>query len=313
MKTNYFSGLKLSIYSILGFLAFTATSCGSYQGSSTYDSDGIYGSSQNERNQNAPANNDSQSNGYKEYFGSLKNDDQAAIFTDVDNYNTAIDSTQNNNQTQEYSDGYSGWESSADNVTVNVYSSPNWGYGYWNDYWYGPGWNSWYGPSWGFGWNSWYGPSFGFGWGNYYGPYYGGYYPYYGNHYAYHGGRRGDSYTNGVRSGRSANNYSNGTRSYTQYNGTRRSSSFSGTRSNNGTRTYNSSGTRTYTSGTRTNTNSGTRTYSHPNNSTVRPSGSSSPTRSYTPSSNGGGRSSSGNYGGGGYSSGGSRGGGGRR
>ena len=43
MKTYSFSSKKLSIYSLFGFLSIMVTSCGSYQNSSYYDSDGVYG------------------------------------------------------------------------------------------------------------------------------------------------------------------------------------------------------------------------------------------------------------------------------
>ena len=46
MKTNYFSAKKLSIYSLFGFFSIMITSCSSYQNSSYYDGDGIYGSSE---------------------------------------------------------------------------------------------------------------------------------------------------------------------------------------------------------------------------------------------------------------------------
>jgi hypothetical protein len=296
MKPNYNIRRQKSTYVIvLGFLAFIAASCGSYQNTSYYDRDGIYGGSESPSNTVTSSDNSAtQGNQYKDYFGSLQNDPE--IITDVDNYSTPMDTT----ATAEYA-SYGGWGSGSENVTVNVYGG-NWGYGLWNNYWYGPSWGwgwGWYDPYWSWGWGSWYGPNWGWGWNAWY-PYYG--YGWYGNHwghwhnnYAYSGGRRGyyNSAGGSVISGR---NYSSGRRSFTQYNSGRRNSSFS----NSGTRTYSTS------TAPRSNPNvrSGTRTYT-PQSSGVRQSTSSSPSRSYSPSSSGGSRS----YGGGGGGSRGSSGG----
>ena len=77
---------------MLDFCASCMTSCGSYQNSSYYDSDGIYGNAQR-RNVDRKSQNDT-NNQYKDYFSSLQNNNEhAEIFTDVDNYN---DSIQNN-------------------------------------------------------------------------------------------------------------------------------------------------------------------------------------------------------------------------
>ena len=42
MKTNALITRKTSLNSLIGFLGLIITSCGSYQNSSYYDSDGIY-------------------------------------------------------------------------------------------------------------------------------------------------------------------------------------------------------------------------------------------------------------------------------
>ena len=81
MKTYYISPKSASLYSLIGLLAILMTSCGSYQNSSYYDSDGVYNN--NERRSNTTANNES-SNGYREYFRSLQDDPE--IFTDSNNY-----------------------------------------------------------------------------------------------------------------------------------------------------------------------------------------------------------------------------------
>ncbi|HEX8270206.1 MAG TPA: hypothetical protein VF581_09970 [Flavobacterium sp.] len=318
MKTYYLRFRSISLYSILGLFGILATSCGSYQNAS-YDNDGIYGEGQQKKTSaNRTADAGTQ---YKDYFSSLQATNDVEIFTDVDNYATAQDTTQPESS-RGYTTGYSSWGSDTDNVTVNVYPS-NWGYGLWNNYWYGPsygwgwnagwGWNNWYGPSYGFGWgwNNWYGPAYGYyGWNNYYGNGWHNHHHY--NNYAYNGGTRG------VRSELGSNGRNGIGRSYAQGR-TRGNTYTSGTRNSisNGTRNSTYSTTRNTvrnTSGTRSQTFSSSTTtrQSQPStrsNSTYSPSGSS--TRSYSPSSSGGGRSSGGgSYGGGGGRS---SGGGGRR
>ncbi|MBA4134855.1 MAG: hypothetical protein C0525_09025 [Flavobacterium sp.] len=299
MKTYYLFSQRLSLFSVLGILTITATSCGSYQNTSYYD-DGIYGSSENKQTQSTT---NSESNKYKEYFSNTE------IFTDVDNYsNVSTDSVSNG---QAYDRNNAGWGENAQSVTVNVYDN-NWGWGYWNNYWYGSywgwGWNNWYGPGWGWGWNSWYGPSWNVGWGlgwnswnNWYGPGWGGYYGH--NHWGsyYNGGRRGTAYSYGNRLNSSYNNRY-------QSNGVRSNRSFNAPRSSNFNTRPNTTPVRTNsnTAPTRTNINNSS---SQPRNS-VRTQTQSTPSRSYTPSSNyGGGRSSGGggSYGGGRSSGGGRR------
>lgn len=86
MKTYYFSGKRLSIYSLFGLIAVVVSSCGSYQNSSYYDNDGVYGNSQNKREVSNKDN--SQSDKYQEYFSDLNKDSQA--FTNVDSYSSRI-------------------------------------------------------------------------------------------------------------------------------------------------------------------------------------------------------------------------------
>ncbi|HEX9979301.1 MAG TPA: hypothetical protein VGB50_01915 [Flavobacterium sp.] len=293
METLYPTEQSRSKYLLFGLLAFVAVSCGSYQNSSYYDRDGIYGSGDNGSRQSGSDSN-AENNQYKDYFGALQKENPE-IFTDVENYNSATDST--SNSTEGYRSGYSGWGSEADNVTVNVYGGNYWGYNYWNDYWYGPGWRySWYGPYWNIGWNSWYGT----GWGYNYYPYGYGYYGngwyngYHHHHYAYNGGRRGVSYNSGLRGENSSRYYSGGRRTYTQVNnGGTRSSSSNGIRTN--TTPRNPNGVRSQSGGTRTNS------YSTPRGNTNNNVRQSTPTRSYSPSPSygGGTRSSGGSFGGG--------------
>ena len=332
MKTYYLPGRRLSIYSLFGLLTLAMTSCGSYQNSSYYSEDGVYGSSESKSRK---ASNDSEQNEkYKEYFSDLNKNSES--FTNIDNYSTVKNDSLS--KTQNYNDNNSSWGSNPQTVVVNVYDN-NWGWSYWNNYWYGGywGWNNWYGPSWGWGWNSWYGPSWnlGFGWNSWYGVgwyggYYGGYYGYnnwcnnYYNHYyySYAGGRRGTAYS-GAR-----NNYGGGRpNGNSSYYGGRRSNSLvtDGTRSQNfGPRGQSSFGgpRSSAASGSgRNNSYSSPRSYTNQsynptrNNSNNPIRTESAPTRSYTPSSSsyGGGRSYGGSSGGGGGYSGGRSSGGGRR
>ena len=46
MKTTISPSPNTLFYSIIGFFSFVVTSCGSYQNSSYYDSDGIYGNTE---------------------------------------------------------------------------------------------------------------------------------------------------------------------------------------------------------------------------------------------------------------------------
>src|SRR5690606_27745085 len=113
MKTKYFTKRYLSAFTLVGLLAFMATSCGSYKNSSYYDSDGIYVDGQARRSEPAAQ---EPNNRYKDYFSSLNED--AEIFTDVDSYNSYTDTDAS---TESYSGGDAGWGSEPDNITVNVY------------------------------------------------------------------------------------------------------------------------------------------------------------------------------------------------
>lgn len=274
----------------LGLLAFTAVSCGSYQNSSYYDNDGIYGTPIRPA-ENKPVAEESNSQGlqYKQYFGSLQNDD-AVTFTDPDSY-TSYDSTSQAQRTDAAS--YSSWGGNSETVTVNVYDNwgwgPGWGWG-WNS-WYGPGWGWGWGVgwNWGWGWNSWYGPYWGWSWNHpaWYNPYWGG--GYYGNHYTYYGGgRRGIPYNSNLRA--NATRQNTGLRSASFGN---RQSSFSGSRAVTPPRAQSTTPRSNNYNTPRNNNNSGVRQ-------------STTPTRSYSPSPSYGGSRGGGNYGG-------SRGGGGRR
>lgn len=328
MKTNYFSSQKISIYSLFGILGLLITSCGSYQSTSYYDNDGVYGT--NNKQQRTTETNP-QNNLYKDYFGSLQEDNkEPEVFTDVENYSSKYDGVEQN-QTQTDQNNYTAWGSNA-TTTVVVYD--NFG---WNNYWnwnIGWGWNSWYGPSWG--WNSWYNPYSWNGWyGNYwYGNswcgdywhgnnYYGGNYygsQHYGNgrrdsntNYTYNGGRSNYSYNNGVRRNNTVrttrdNNIRSGNVPIRNYNSTTpRNNTIRNQspiiRNNQNTTPRTNTPIRVYTPSNNNNNNNNPR---YNNNSTPRNNNNSS----YTPSSSSSSSSSNSNSGsgnGGGRTSGGGR------
>ena len=152
MKTNFFSKPKNSAYFFVGIFSILMTSCGPSKNASYSDRDGIYGGSDNQRRDYVASDQNYQNNQYKNYFGSLQDQNQStAIFTDVENYTSTPDNvTEESNK--ENNSGYSSWGSNADNVNVYVYDNS---WNGWNNYW---GWNL------GYGWNSWYGPYYGWGW-----------------------------------------------------------------------------------------------------------------------------------------------------
>lgn len=312
---------KNSVYAMFGFLGLIFTSCGSYQNTTNDDRDGIYGGGRR------PVENRTNNVQYQNYFGSLQDTPpQDQIFTDVENYSSNNYDDANRSE-EAYSNGYGGWGSNPEHITVNVYDN-SWGWGGglgwgWNNYW-GAGW----GWNLGWGWNSWYGPNY-YGWGYaaypYYGYGYNGWYqPYYGGYaspyYAYSPRRstgyrnvvttpgRSNYYNNAGTRGRSNNAYYNGSRS--QYNNNVRN-----------TRDYNYSNPR--------NVQANPRNYNNANNTprsytpSVRQSTPANSTRSYAPaqqsrSSNSGSYSpapsrSYGGGGGGGFGGGGRSGGGGGR
>ncbi len=226
MKTYYFSLQNKILFSFLGLVGLTLTSCGSYQNKSYYDNDGIYGAEKQASNNEESKVENTSNNKYKEYFAANANnysDNQTETFTDVENY-----SSQNDTVTTQKTEDRAGWGDNSDNVTINVYNN-DWGWNnsvYWHSYWgYRPwrtgiylGWNTWnygwcdpwgyagyYGPYWGY-----YSPyHYGY-YGNYYGYGYNNYYGgYYGRNYVYGNGRRGVA--NGDRY---AYNSTNRTRDY---------------------------------------------------------------------------------------------------
>lgn len=225
MTTNYLSTLKTNRFLILFVGSIALYSCGSYQNSSYYDNDGVYGVDTSTRT--TYQKDHSNTTKYASQFQTMREEYATEeTFTDVSNYVTPIDSSKTKSQS------YAGWGNNQSNIVVNIYDNWGWngwygnawGWG-WNNWswngWYGNpwgwngwnnwGWNSWYGNPWGWngwygnpwGWNSWFGNPW--GWNNWYGG---------GPRVAFNNGRRGS--VNGFVNG---TNYSNGR--YSNRNGVR--------------------------------------------------------------------------------------------
>lgn len=320
MKTISLLQNKYSPYIILFFLSAFLVSCGSYQNTSYYDKDGIYGSKEPQDNVATTSESPDESNQYKNYFESLQDPSakKDSTFTDVEQYS----SESYNNQG---SQSNSVWGSDSGATVVNIYdNSGGWNNMGWNNYWnwnVGWGWNSWYGPNWGWGWNNWNGQNWGWGWNSWYGnPWCGGFYQ--PNFQQYHQGTRSfagvnDGYSyGGNRNFEGRRNNNSEVRSTTsRNNGVRNTSAIRNPRSNNNngvnrniirnsanTNSNNNAGTRYNTNTTSRNQTNTTRSY---NSTSTRNNSSNS--GGY----NSGGRSSGGSYGGGSY--GGGRSSGGRR
>lgn len=298
MKTFLSLFPKLPLNPIVGFLSiFVMASCGSYQNTSYYDNDGIYGAS--ERSYSPRETQNESSTAYKNYFGSLQDSVQKTqIITDVENY-----SNYNATNNQQSNTSYPGWGSNSQDVVINYYPN-NWGLSFgfghpyhgfgWNNSFFGWNspfnyWNNFYGwdyPFYGYGFNNF----FNYGWGN---PYFGNSFghSYRNTNYSYNSSRRGSSYTNSVGSSRNyigrtssqdVSRYSNrgdGSPSFGRYSSSNQNQNFSNSNYNigrtRGNNNYNSAPTQNY--------NTPSRTYS-PN--ATRRSDDYTPSRSYTPSTN---------------------------
>lgn len=202
MKISIFYSPKTALYFLSGLMSILIASCGSYQNSSYYDSDGIYGNSEPKSVEKVTQNNSS--NHYKEYFNSLKNNQSTEIFTNTDNYKTSNDTIQKLNQ------NYADWGSDSRNNTVTIYTNPwnfslGFGWGF-PSYYYGWG-------TYNYGWNypfyRWDYPSFGWGY-----PYSYGYYNY--PFYNYGCSNYRNYYNNSGRRGSFNSNYN--TSRYSQNN-----------------------------------------------------------------------------------------------
>lgn len=171
MKANLSFLRKFHLFSTIGILSTLAISCGSYQNSSYYDNDGIYGTN-NRYEQEVPnkysEQNIEQSNKYAQQFKNMQDD--YTYFTDVEDYSSETNDTVITVYKNNYNnDRYGSWGSNTSEVTVNYYNNGwnNWYSPYWGSGWYGSNWGwgyPYYGSSWG--WNNWYGPSWGFYYGS---------------------------------------------------------------------------------------------------------------------------------------------------
>lgn len=332
MKTNFISFPKPSLKSTIGFLSILIlASCGSYQNSSYYDNDGIYGTT--ERRFSPRESQNESSSVYQNYFSSLQDSIKTTpILTDVNQYGSYNTSDRQNNI------NYPGWGSNPQEVVIN-YSPNNWGlafdsgypfYGYgwgWGSSFYGYRWNSPYNNYW----NTYYGwgyPYYGYGYGSMNYPYYGGYgnsnYLYRSSNYSYNPSRRGSSYSNATSSrnyiGRT---YSQEVSRYNNNNRTGSSTSFGRYSSSGQNHNYsndyigrtsgnnNSTPTQNYASPSRTYSPNATRRSEEatPSHSTPNTNRNDNYTPSRSSDSNYGRSSSSGSYGGsnGSYGGGGGR------
>src|SRR6476660_7227518 len=144
MKTYSFSSKLIYSNLIIAIVSVLMASCGSYQNSSYYDNDGIYGTPERPATQYTYSSS-SQNNQYKDYFGTKKTDDTIQYVKQPDyNYDQSQAQAQpQQNATDNYNSGNANWGYNPHSTTYNYY---DWG------------------------WNT--------GWG--YSPYYYPYYPYYG-------------------------------------------------------------------------------------------------------------------------------------
>jgi hypothetical protein len=162
MKTNRIFQLKTLRFLSLIVGTITVVSCGSYQNSSYYDDDGVYGPDNSDKAKRVVQNETSSgsySNAYAQQFKSMKEEfGPTEVLTDVDNYKSAPDTV----YVQENGTRYGGWGENPTNNNI-VIVNDNWGWNNWGwNNWgmNGWGWNGWYGNNWGmngWGWNGWYG------------------------------------------------------------------------------------------------------------------------------------------------------------
>lgn len=318
MKTNFISFPKPSLNSIIGFLSILSiASCGSYQNSSYYDTDGIYGTT--EAGMRKRAITQESAIAYQNYFGALQDSkDTTSVFTDIDSYSSYTNSENEDNQSN-----YPSWGSNSQDININYYPNnwglsfgfgyPNYGFGWRNPYYggYFP-YNYWYDPYMiGWGYNNYYGfnyyPNYFWGYQNYY-PYQGSYYR--GTSYSHNSSRRGSNHNTINPSGsqigrREIQNSSSIYSTRSSYNRTNSAPTFSRNSNNFQNQNYinnnigrsreNRSGDSNLTP-VRPNSrnNNSTRSYTPSNNDSYTPSRSMDTNSSNSGGSYGGGRSSDG-------------------
>ena len=213
MRTHRFA--PSFAFLISATLVLTLLSCGTYQGASYYDSDGIYGGSARVKAENNGVAPSASAGRYQEYFDNMADDytvldnTEGNTFTDTENYSSGR-SVDSNPTTQAYNQAPWGAQTTRSEVYyINNnpwgYFNFNWGFynAFYDSYWgYNPFFfRGFYRPYWGL---SFYDPYYRFGYGYYGYPYYhtGSYY-----HRSYYGNRYDQSYAR--------SSYSRGARSYT--------------------------------------------------------------------------------------------------
>ncbi|MAN59725.1 MAG: hypothetical protein CMC08_07820 [Flavobacteriaceae bacterium] len=259
LQYTYLRKSSAGLFALLAILVLA--SCGTYN-NGVNDADGIYSGTQDQQMEVAADDNYERANYYKQYFQSKESNysevpEEDVIFTDIEAYSTTESLDDEGYIVIEENDyqGYGGWGTNSDNVTVNVYNDGGWGYGagwgLWNQPFWGGGywgrgyWGAgyWGNPYWGWG-NPWFGSywNVGFGWGY---PLYGGFYyphfnnyPYYGyGNIAYNRGRRNTDYINNRNYNRGRQSYDRGRsgndsrRSYSRTEAIRRATSNRNSRS----------------------------------------------------------------------------------
>ena len=135
MKTNRIFQLKTLRFLSLIVGTITVVSCGSYQNSSYYDDDGVYGPDNSEKAKRVVQNetsSGSNNNMYAQHFKSMKEEfGPTEVLTDVDNYKSEPDTV----YVKENGTRYGGWGENPTNNNI-VIINDNWG---WNNW----GWNGW--------------------------------------------------------------------------------------------------------------------------------------------------------------------------
>lgn len=199
------------------------SSCGSYQSTSYYGEDGIYGSSDTPRVEVGSNNsisvpqkkqNTQKDSYYKDYFAEKAaeydyiNDENVDVFTDANTYSSLELGANNSHENISSNASYGAWGDNPTKINIHLYSNPRpyylyWGYAYpwyFNDYYY----DSFYDPFYYRNYHRYYGYR---GWRPYYSPYdrY-----YYRNHWGYHHGHQ--SYHNRYYQYRSNVSYVSGHR-----------------------------------------------------------------------------------------------------
>jgi hypothetical protein len=117
MKTNKNHSKKNIPISLFGLLSLFLVSCGSYQNSSYYDSDGIYVDRTSTPQNNVATGDTGNSQAYQNFFKSKQLNVEEEVFTDVENYSSVERYDSISNKTN------ASWGSNPSSVTVNVYGA----------------------------------------------------------------------------------------------------------------------------------------------------------------------------------------------